>query len=118
MLTSSDEQKLARLTHRAVIANILQLSVMERLSRVDREIVLGVLPLSHVQGVVASHSSVYLRDRIVMHSKFDMQAALGSIQTHKINRLYLVKCLFFPFFSLFFVSLLDLPVISGEGNIC
>jgi len=99
LLTSSNKQKLARLTHRAIIANILQLSVMERLSRGDREIVLGVLPLSHVQGVVASHSSVYLRDRIVMHTKFDMQAALGSIQTHKINRLYLV-IVFFPFPSL------------------
>ena len=70
--------------------------MIERLSRKDWEIVLGVLPLSHVQGVVASHSSVYLRDRIVMHTKFNMQAALGSIQTHKINRLYLVLLSFSP----------------------
>jgi len=113
ILTLSEKQKLARLTHKAIIANILQLSVIERLSRKDSEIVLGVLPLSHVQGVVASHSSVYLRDRIVMHTKFDMQAALGSIQTHKINRLYLVIALLLFFLSsLSSMFLLGFPVIS------
>jgi len=57
----------------------------------DHLVTLGILPFSHVQGVVSSHTSVFLRDKLVVHSKFDMQAALASVQTHRINRLYLVR---------------------------
>jgi len=57
----------------------------------DFEVVLGITPLSHVQGIVSIHSSIYLRDRLILHPNFDMKAALTSIQTHRINRLYLVR---------------------------
>lgn len=88
------EQRLARLTHRGIITNILQLMTLEDLSRKqDHLVTLGILPFSHVQGVVSSHTSVFLRDKLVVHSKFDMQAALASVQTHHINRLYLVRIL-------------------------
>ncbi|KAK4185838.1 hypothetical protein QBC35DRAFT_502786 [Podospora australis] len=119
---TSGTQKLVRMTHSAIIANILQLSVLERLSRSEFEIVLGVLPLSHVQGIVASHCSVYLRDRIIVHSKFDMQAALASIQTFKINRLYLVPSVLAalmgnPFlFKAFNLSSIK-SVYVGAGNV-
>jgi hypothetical protein len=52
--------------------------------------VLGIMPLSHVQGIVASHGSIYIRDRFILHSKFDMKEAMASIQAHRVNRLYLV----------------------------
>ena len=72
--------------------NILQLLAIDAMTRKqDREIVLGITPLSHVQGVVAIHSSIYLRDQMILHSKFDMQAALMSIKTYRINRLYVVS---------------------------
>ncbi|KAF3015945.1 nrps [Neopestalotiopsis sp. 37M] len=87
---TSGIQKLARSTHASIIANILQLVALERISRKGVEVVLGVLPLSHVQGIVSSHSSIYVRDRFIVHTKFDMQAALASIQAHRITRLYLV----------------------------
>ncbi|KAK5657867.1 hypothetical protein OQA88_2415 [Cercophora sp. LCS_1] len=119
---TSGLQKLARLTHTGIMANILQLSAIERLSRKDWEIVLGILPLSHVQGIVSSHTSVYLRDRIIMHTKFDMQAALGSVQTHRINRLYLVPSVLAalignPFlFKAFNLSSIK-SVYVGAGNV-
>jgi acyl-CoA synthetase (AMP-forming)/AMP-acid ligase II len=79
------------LSHRSIIANVLQLGALENLvRRRDVDIVLGVTPLSHVQGIGASHASIYLRDRLILHSKFDMKEAMASIQTHRINRLYLV----------------------------
>ena len=56
----------------------------------DIEIVLGVLPLSHALGLIVSHGTIYLRDRLILHTKFDMKAALMSIQMFRINRLYLV----------------------------
>ncbi|KAI0124121.1 hypothetical protein BJ170DRAFT_703556 [Xylariales sp. AK1849] len=88
---TSGVQKLARLTHSGAIANILQLVALESILRHrDVEVVLGVLPLSHVQGIVASHTSIYVRDRFILHSKFDMKEAMTSIQTHHVNRLYLV----------------------------
>ncbi|KAM0343555.1 hypothetical protein ACHAPU_008450 [Fusarium lateritium] len=88
---TSGAQKLARLTHRGIVTNILQLMTVESMSRhQDRLVTLGILPFSHVQGVVSSHTSVYARDRLVLHAKFDMQAALTSVQTHRINRLYLI----------------------------
>ncbi|KAK3936082.1 hypothetical protein QBC46DRAFT_420408, partial [Diplogelasinospora grovesii] len=88
---TSGVQKLARLRHRSVIANVLQLVTLESLVRHrDVEVVLGVTPLSHVQGIGASHASIYMRGRFILHSKFDMKEAMASIQTHRINRLYLV----------------------------
>jgi acyl-CoA synthetase (AMP-forming)/AMP-acid ligase II len=90
-MQDSDIQKLARLTHRSVIANVLQVVALESIVRHrDVEVVLGVLPLSHVQGIVASHGSIYVRDRFILHTKFDMKEAMASIQGHRINRLYLV----------------------------
>ncbi|RDL36336.1 Uncharacterized protein BP5553_05688 [Venustampulla echinocandica] len=88
---TSGAQKLVRLTHRGVMTNVLQVVALESTMRHrDVEVGLGVLPLSHVQGVIASHISIYLRDRLILHSKFDMKAAMASIQTYRINRLYLV----------------------------
>ncbi|KAI5468183.1 putative AMP dependent ligase/synthetase [Mariannaea sp. PMI_226] len=88
---TSGAQKLARLTHHGIITNIVQLMALENMTRdQDMKVTLGILPFSHVQGVVSSHSSIYIRDRLVLHATFDMQAALESVQTHRINRLYLV----------------------------
>ncbi|KAK8110189.1 AMP dependent ligase/synthetase [Apiospora kogelbergensis] len=120
---TSGIQKLACLTHTAVIANILQLVELEQITRRrDTEVVLGVMPLSHVQGIVSSHTSVYMRDRFILHTKFDMTQAMKSIQVHRINRLYLVPSVLAamignPFlFKLFDLSSVDTLYI-GAGNV-
>ncbi|KAL4912840.1 hypothetical protein BDW62DRAFT_215999 [Aspergillus aurantiobrunneus] len=54
------------------------------------EVVLDILPFSHVQGIISALTHIYLRDQLIVHPTFDMKAALMSIQTHRINRLYVV----------------------------
>ncbi|ETS86314.1 hypothetical protein PFICI_00142 [Pestalotiopsis fici W106-1] len=120
---TSGVQRLARLSHRGIILNILQVSALESTIRHrDVEIVLGVLPLSHVQGVIASHGTVYLRDRLILHTTFDMKAAMMSIQTYRINRLYLVPSVLAALvgnqflFKIFDLSSVD-TVYVGAGSL-
>ncbi|KAK6853651.1 AMP dependent ligase/synthetase [Apiospora arundinis] len=120
---TSGIQKLARLTHTAIIANILQLIELEQITRRrDAEVVLGVMPLSHVQGIVSSHTSVYMRDRFILHTKFDMTQAMSSIQAHRINRLYLVPSVLAALIgNAFLFKMFDLSSVDtlyvGAGNV-
>lgn len=55
------------------------------------ENVLGLLPMSHIYGlVVICHASVYRGDGVIVLPKFDFQTTLQAIQTYKINTLFLV----------------------------
>lgn len=56
------------------------------------ENVLGLLPMSHIYGlVVICHASVYRGDGIIVLPKFDFAQTLESIQRFKINSLFLVS---------------------------
>jgi long-subunit acyl-CoA synthetase (AMP-forming) len=55
------------------------------------ENVLGLLPMSHIYGlVVICHASVYRGDGVIVLPKFDFQTTLQAIQDYKINTLFLV----------------------------
>lgn len=55
------------------------------------ENVLGLLPMSHIYGlVVICHASVYRGDGVIVLPKFDFANTLQAIQDHKINTLFLV----------------------------
>lgn len=55
------------------------------------EKVLGLLPMSHIYGlVVISHTSVYRGDGVVVLPKFEFATTLQAIQDYKINTLFLV----------------------------
>lgn len=55
------------------------------------ENVLGLLPMSHIYGlVVICHASVYRGDGVIVLPKFDFTTTLQSIQDYKINTLFLV----------------------------
>ncbi|KAH8660630.1 putative AMP dependent ligase/synthetase [Xylariales sp. PMI_506] len=120
---TSGVQKLAKLTHRSIIANILQVVALESTMRKrDVDVVLGIMPLSHVQGIVASHGSIYLRDRYILHLKFDMKESMLSIQAHRVHRLYLVPSVLAaiignPYlFKIFDLSTID-SIYVGAGSI-
>lgn len=52
---------------------------------------LGLLPMSHIYGlVVICHASVYRGDGVIVLPKFDFPTTLQAIQTYKINTLFLV----------------------------
>ncbi|KAF2868054.1 hypothetical protein BDV95DRAFT_549721 [Massariosphaeria phaeospora] len=89
------------ISHRNVIANTLQIASYDKPSRDLKrgfanqsdytEKVLGLLPMSHIYGlVVICHGSVYRGDGVVVLPKFEFTSLLQAIQTYKINALLLV----------------------------
>lgn len=89
------------ISHRNVIANVLQMSAFESVYRkklIDplnqsdhTESVLGLLPLSHIYAlVVIAHLSVYRGDGVIILPKFEMKSFLEAIQRFKIQMLFLV----------------------------
>lgn len=55
------------------------------------EYVLGLLPFSHIYGLVfVTHASAYMGDGVIVLPKFEFQATLQAIQDYKISTLFLV----------------------------
>ncbi len=84
------------ISHRNVIANVLQIEAQEKPARDRRkdggtEVALGLLPLSHIYGlVVVAQASTYRGDGVIILPKFELSTFLQAIQTQKIEALYLV----------------------------
>jgi acyl-CoA synthetase (AMP-forming)/AMP-acid ligase II len=90
------------ISHRNVIANTMQIKYFEKPYRDTMindlrnqtdytENVLGLLPMSHIYGlVVICHASVYRGDGVIVLPKFEFASTLQAIQDYKINSLFLV----------------------------
>ena len=89
------------ISHRNVIANTIQLNTHEEPAREDykrrqllgsyTENCLGLLPMSHIYGlIVISHVGPYRGDGVIVLPKYDFKLLLQSIQDYKISMLYLV----------------------------
>ncbi|KAJ5034990.1 uncharacterized protein L3040_008255 [Drepanopeziza brunnea f. sp. 'multigermtubi'] len=85
------------ISHKNVISNVIQIGLAEKPARDARpenektEVVLGLLPLSHIYGlVVIAQASTYRGDGVIILPKFELQSFLKAIQIHKIRTLYLV----------------------------
>ena len=89
-------QKGVMISHRNVIANTLQISAYERYGREARgkdfqDIVLGLLPLSHIYAlIVVAHVSTFRGDQAVILPKFDLRQYLSAIAKFRIKTLYVV----------------------------
>ncbi|KAB8295821.1 hypothetical protein EYC80_008643 [Monilinia laxa] len=84
-----------KISHQNVISNVLQLKSYEQDVRdqweTDTEIGLGLLPLSHIYGlVVIAQCTTYRGDEIIILPKFELKSFLSSIQYYKIQTLYVV----------------------------
>lgn len=90
------------ISHRNVIANTLQIKAFEQNHRsaaqpkdglaVYSEIVLGLLPQSHIYAlVVICHAGAYRGDQTIVLPKFEMASYLAAIQNFKITGLFLVS---------------------------
>ena len=90
------------ISHRNVIANILQITANERQMRKcnaetdeqepTTETALCTLPQSHIYGLVyICQLAVYRGDQIVVLPKFDFRQALRCIDKYWINTLFLVR---------------------------
>jgi len=84
------------ISHRNVIANTIQLTVFDQSSRDAvspdyRDVALGLLPQSHIYGlIVICHASTYRGDQVIILPKFDLQHYLTSIEKYQIRTLYIV----------------------------
>ncbi|KAK0655893.1 hypothetical protein B0T16DRAFT_315553 [Cercophora newfieldiana] len=87
--------KAVMISHRNVIANILQYCIYEDVPRkkqgVEMQVELGLLPFSHIYGlVVIAHSGPWRGDEIVVLPKFELTQFLNAIEKFKINHLLVV----------------------------
>ena len=89
------------ISHANVIANTIQIATHESVAREDfmkrnllqsyTENCLGLLPMSHIYGlIVISHLGPYRGDGVIVLPRYDFKAMLTAIQYYKISMLYLV----------------------------
>lgn len=88
--------KAVMVSHRNVIANTMQYTTYEIPTRdkvgIITQAVLGLLPLSHIYGlVVTAHGCPYLGDEVIILPKFEMPTFLSAIERFKINLLFVVR---------------------------
>lgn len=89
-------QKAAMISHRNVIANIMQLTLFDKADREHiyhsyRDVVLGLLPQSHIFSlIIVCHLSTYRGDSVIILPRFVLNTFLEVIEKFRINTLYLV----------------------------
>ncbi|KAM0413600.1 hypothetical protein ACHAPT_013624 [Fusarium lateritium] len=87
--------KAVQISHRNVIANIMQMTIQDGVGRkaagVDTQVQLGLLPLSHIYGLVpVAHYGLYNGDETVILPRFELKMLLSAIQRFKIEQMALV----------------------------
>ncbi|MEZ4593850.1 MAG: 4-coumarate--CoA ligase family protein [Chloroflexota bacterium] len=80
------------LTHRNIVANIVQVEGVSGIELVEQEdVVMGILPFFHIYGmVVIMNMSLAKGATIVTMPRFDMVQFLELVQKHKVTRVNLV----------------------------
>ncbi|KAJ2981933.1 hypothetical protein NQ176_g1716 [Zarea fungicola] len=87
--------KAVMISHYNIIANIIQLYLFQSIGRkhdgVDTENVLGILPMSHIYGLVTvSLVSQFRGDQLVILPNFTLKLFLHTVQNYRLNLLYIV----------------------------
>ncbi|GKT42464.1 acyl-CoA ligase easD [Colletotrichum spaethianum] len=87
--------KAVMISHRNVIANVLQFTTYESVARkelgIKTQVCLGLLPFSHIYGlVVIAHCGTWRGDAIIVLPKFELKQFLDSVQRFKISYLPVV----------------------------
>ncbi|ROT34665.1 AMP-binding enzyme [Sodiomyces alkalinus F11] len=87
--------KAVMISHRNVIANIIQYTTFDSVPRtqlgVDTQVVLGLLPFSHIYGlVVIAFANTFRGDEVIVLPKFELKTFLEAVQNYKIGQLFVV----------------------------
>ncbi|KLO84718.1 Uncharacterized protein LW93_4998 [Fusarium fujikuroi] len=87
--------KAVMISHRNIIANVLQLTTYESVSRqkdgIETQACLGALPFSHIYGLlIISFASTFRGDEVVVLPEFDLEKALVAVQKYKIAHMFVV----------------------------
>lgn len=83
------------ISHRNVIANTVQHVTYESVGRkligVKTQVTVGLLPFSHIYGlVVTGHTSTWRGDEVIVLPKFELESFLAAIQKYRIEQMHLV----------------------------
>lgn len=81
------------ISHRNVIANIIQMTCYESTFRSEshRDVILGVLPQSHIYSIVLiTHVPVFRGDTVVTMAKFDLMSFIRAVKKFRMTLLYVV----------------------------
>jgi acyl-CoA synthetase (AMP-forming)/AMP-acid ligase II len=77
------------LTHRALVANLEQVTAVEPWA--DHEVIIAVLPFFHIYGMqVLMNAGLHAGATVVTLPRFDLEQFLDCIQTHRVTRAYVV----------------------------
>lgn len=84
------------ISHRNVIANTMQYCLFESVCRkkagIETQVTLGLLPFSHIYGlVVVAHAATWRGDGVIVLPKFELTEYLRAIEQYKINHLLVVS---------------------------
>ncbi|KAL2149836.1 hypothetical protein VTH82DRAFT_7512 [Thermothelomyces myriococcoides] len=87
--------KAVMISHRNVIANTMQYCLFESVCRkkagIETQVTLGLLPFSHIYGlVVVAHAATWRGDGVIVLPKFELTEYLRAIEQYKINHLLVV----------------------------
>ncbi|KAL1836145.1 hypothetical protein VTJ49DRAFT_5531 [Mycothermus thermophilus] len=87
--------KAVMISHQNVIANTLQYRVFESVARkqngIETQVVMGLLPFSHIYGlVVVAHSATWGGDEVIVLPKFEFTDYLQAIERFKVNHVPVV----------------------------
>ncbi|KAK3298412.1 uncharacterized protein B0H64DRAFT_471706 [Chaetomium fimeti] len=87
--------KAVMISHQNVIANTMQYCIFEDVARrqlgIETQVELGLLPFSHIYGlVVVAHSATWRGDEVIVLPKFDLTDYLQAIERFKINHILIV----------------------------
>ena len=95
-------QKGVMISHRNVISNVLQHSTYDQKARSEqareigkdhwKDILMGLLPFSHIYGLVLIvHASVWRGDHVVVLPKFEQKSYFETIHHYRCTALYVVS---------------------------
>ncbi|CAH0044586.1 unnamed protein product [Clonostachys solani] len=90
---TSGPPKGVMISHRNIIANIMQMNLYELPLRSGNqpEIILGILPQSHIYSIIlTTHCSVFRGDTVVVVAKFELMSLVKAIRKFKMTMLYVV----------------------------
>ncbi|KAG9256005.1 uncharacterized protein F5Z01DRAFT_532953 [Emericellopsis atlantica] len=90
---TSGTPKGVMVSHFNIIANILQMTLYESTFRPqeDRDVILGVLPQSHIYSVVLmAHVAAFRGDTVVTMAKFELMDLIRAVQRFQMTLLYVV----------------------------
>jgi long-chain acyl-CoA synthetase len=94
---TTGKPKGAMLSHRNVLLSAALIAEVH--GRSSRDIFLSALPCTHVYGNAIIHANMFVGGRFVLLRRFDAEAALSAIATHKVTMFEGVPTMYFRILS-------------------